>query len=201
MSTEIRELTRAEVDGAAAVVSRGMRDNPLHLRAFGPSEQRREAALARLFRALLSQYLSKGRILGAFSSRTLVGVCGMVESGRCQPGPVEKLRLAVALVRGGGLCATARALSWSGRWARHDPPERHWHLGPVAVDRPLQGRGIGGALLSSFGEAMDRERSMAYLETDKRENVPFYERFGFRVTAEDAVLGVANWFMVRRSGD
>jgi len=41
---------------------------------------------------------------------------------------------------------------------------------------------------------------MAYLETDKRENVAFYERFGFQTQAQEPVLEVPNWFMVRRSG-
>ncbi len=33
---------------------------------------------------------------------------------------------------------------------------------------------------------------MAYLETDRAENVTFYERFGFEVTAQDEILGVPN---------
>ena len=44
---------------------------------------------------------------------------------------------------------------------------------------------------------MDAGRSAAYLETDKAENVTFYQRFGFRVTAQEDVLGVPNWFMLR----
>ena len=46
---------------------------------------------------------------------------------------------------------------------------------------------------------MDESRFTAYLETDKRENVAFYERFGFEVVGEDEVLGVRNWFMLRSS--
>ena len=49
---------------------RGMRDNPLHHAAFGPRPERREAALRRLFEAVLSQYETKGAVLGAFSSGT-----------------------------------------------------------------------------------------------------------------------------------
>ncbi len=44
---------------------------------------------------------------------------------------------------------------------------------------------------------MDESRFMAYLETDKRENVAFYKRFGFEVVGEHKVLGVQNWFMLR----
>ena len=44
---------------------------------------------------------------------------------------------------------------------------------------------------------MDAESGLAYLETDKPENVRFYERFGFRVTNEAQVLNIPNWFMTR----
>lgn len=46
---------------------------------------------------------------------------------------------------------------------------------------------------------MDAARENAYLETDKPENVRFYRRFGFEVIGEGEVLGVANYFMLRRA--
>ncbi len=51
--------------------------------------------------------------------------------------------------------------------------------------------------MRQFCVRMDRERSMAYLETETAENVTFYQRFGFEVTAQDTILGVMNWFMCR----
>ena len=90
-------------------------------------------------------------------------------------------------------------VQWVSRWSRYDLKTAHWHLGPVAVDLHLQGKGIGGALLGQFSTQMDVEQSMAYLETDRTENVTFYERFGFEVMAEDEILGVTSWFMSRRA--
>ena len=194
---EIRAIAPSEMNGAAAVLARGMRDNPLHMRAFGEDPGRREVALATMFEPLLHQYLSKGVILGAFDSGTLVGVCGMVEPGRCQATTIERLRLLPALLAGGGLRSTLRLVRWVSHWSRYDPNTAHWHLGPVAVDRHLQGEGVGSSLMRQFCERMDAEPSMAYLETDRAENVPFYERFGFGVTGQDQVLGVPNWFMTR----
>jgi len=203
---EVRELSAAETDRAAEVLGRAMRDNPLHLQAFGPDPDARELTLTRMFQGVLPLYGPKGLILGAFvrgaaptpdTPETLVGVCGMVRPGRCQPRTGERLRLLPALVSGSGVGGTARLLSWTGAWSRLDPPEPHWHLGPVGVERHLQGRGIGSALLRAFLERIAGERSAAYLETDKRENVRFYERFGFQVHVEAPVLGVPNWFMIR----
>ena len=197
---EVRELTRLETHSAAAVLGNGMRDNPLHARAFGENPDRREAALTRIFGALLRQYLAKGAVLGAFSSGTLIGVCGMVQPGRCQPTTADKLRLLPAFLAGSGLGGTIRALRWAEAWSGHDPKEAHWHLGPLAVERHRQGKGVGSTLLREFCARMDASHSMAYLETDKRENLPLYERFGFQVTVEQQVIGVPNWFMVRSVG-
>jgi GNAT superfamily N-acetyltransferase len=61
----------------------------------------------------------------------------------------------------------------------------------------LQGKGIGSVLLKAFCDRMDSAGMVAYLETDKRENLRFYERLGFEAVAEDDVIGVHNWFMAR----
>jgi ribosomal protein S18 acetylase RimI-like enzyme len=84
---------------------------------------------------------------------------------------------------------------WLGAWARHDPEERHWHLGPAAVDEGLQRMGVGSLLMEVFRAQMDAAGEGAYLETDKPANVRFYERFGFEVAGEQDVLGNPNWFM------
>ncbi len=199
MMIEIRDLTPGETDAAAAVLGRGMRDNPLHVRAFGADSDPRERTLTRIFQGVLRQYVSKGVILGAFDSDALVGVCAMVEPGRCQPSGGERLRLLPEAIAGAGLGGTVRLLKWVGAWARHDPREPHWHLGPVGIERHRQGQGIGTALLRAFCQRMDALGAMAYLETDKRENVTFYERFGFQVTVEEPVLETPNWFMARRA--
>lgn len=46
---------------------------------------------------------------------------------------------------------------------------------------------------------MDEAGDFAYLETDKRENVPFYEKHGFKVVHDGPVLGLPNWYMSRQS--
>ena len=178
-----------------------MRDNPIHERAFGADPGRREAALTRLFGAVLGGHVERGTILGAFSSGTLVGVCSMVPPGGCQlSGMRQASDDSDARRRRRPRSPHCGRCSWAGAWARHDPKAPHWHLGPVGVERALQGKGVGGALLRAFCARMDEDRAMAYLETDKPENVAIYEHFGFRTVAEDQVLGIPNWFMVRNAG-
>lgn len=82
-------------------------------------------------------------------------------------------------------------------WAKHDPKAPHFHFGPLAVLPSMQGNGIGSALLDRFCREIDTQKAVAYLETDKEENIHLYEKFGFRVTEEDKLFGVKNWFMWR----
>jgi ribosomal protein S18 acetylase RimI-like enzyme len=193
----VRELRNEEIGAAAAVLGRGMRDNPIHERVFGADPEHREVALRRLFSALLAQDQRKGAVLGAFTSDTLLGVCALVPPGRCQPVLRERMALLGALARNNSPGSVLAALLWSSCWARQDLSAPHWHLGPLGVDRDRQRQGIGSALLEALGEHVDSHHGLAYLETDKKDNVPFYERFGFAVTAESTVLGVPCWFMVR----
>ena len=175
-----------------------MRDNPIHERVFGADPDHREVALRRLFAALLAQDQRKGAVLGAYSAGTLVGVCAMVPPGRCKPLLRERITLFGTLASKNSPGSVLAALQWSSCWARQDISAPHWHLGPVGVERELQGQGIGTVLLTAVADLIDSHHGLAYLETDKSVNLPFYGRFGFEVTAESTVLGVPCWFMVRR---
>ena len=121
----------------------------------------------------------------------------MVPPGRCQPSLRTTLALLPTLAGRGGATLVLRMANWMIQWSRRDPEADHWHLGPVGVDRHLQRRGVGTALLHDCCRRLDVTASPAYLETDKPENVAFYERFGFQVVGDGPVLGVPNWFMVR----
>lgn len=79
------------------------------------------------------------------------------------------------------------------------PDEPLWHLDSVAVDPEARGRGIGAALIE-HGLGMARADGVgAQLETGNPRNVPYYERFGFRVVAdaESPDHGPRIWFMRR----
>jgi ribosomal protein S18 acetylase RimI-like enzyme len=198
VDVSLRALDRCELRQAACLLGRGMRDNPVNVRAFGPKSGLREKALQRFFEPVVGGLLRRGSVLAAVREKRIVGVCGMAGPGRCQATFGEKLRILPTVVVGNGVGVPLRVLRWTGEWARRDPAEPHWHLGPVAVDPDLQGQGIGSAMLEDFCLQMGERHTLSYLETDKTENVRFYERFGYTVVAEALVLDVPNWFMMRR---
>jgi ribosomal protein S18 acetylase RimI-like enzyme len=199
-ATEIRTLAASDVGLAAAVLGRGMRDNPLHIAALGEDPAFREKALAGVFRAFLAmEVATKSLAVGAFKHGSLVGVCGMMRPGCCQLAPPEKTMLLPTLLWNCGVRGTGKLLSQFGNWSTHDPAKPHWHLGPVGIERELQGQGLGSLLLREFSRIVDDEKATAWLETDKEVNVPFYRKHGFDVVAEDTANGVPNWFMERKA--
>ena len=197
---KISALDGAEVGEALDVVARGMRDNPLHLAAYGEDPERRLRKIHRFVCAAFAvKDFSSHTLVARTEDGAIVGVCGMLPPGDCLPTTGEKLRMIPRLLPNGPR-AVGRMMRWLSAWDKHHPKERHWHLGPVAVDAYLQGLGVGSNLMRSFCEMMDAAGEDAYLETDKEINVHFYERFGFKVIGEEEVLGAPNWFMLRRPG-
>ena len=197
LSIEIRTLTSEQEPGAVHVLARGMRDNPLHLRAFDADAEHRERFLKSMFGALVRQQLSRGSVLGAFHEGELVGVGGMMPPGQCPATLSGKVAALSALVLGSGLGNSGRVLQWLSDWAATDAAVEHWHLGPMVVEPRLRGQGIGSALLRECCRRIDADGSAAYLENDRAENLPLLERFGFQVEDEHEVLGVPTWFMLR----
>lgn len=197
-SIVIHPLSPDSIAPAARLLAGSMRDNPLHRSVFGGDEARLEPLLAGAFARLLRRQMGNGLVLAAHDREALVGVVAMVAPGHCHPSLADKLGMLMILARGGALRRLPRIQRWLGAWKRHDPDDDHWHLGPAAVDRSRQGQGIGTRLMAEVCGELDRRQAVGYLETDKDANVRLYRRGGFEVVAEQPVLGVGNWFMLRR---
>jgi len=192
---DVRELRPAEVGEAIEVVARGMRDNPQHVAAYGDDPERRLRCHARLARAFFHVFDAQ-EPLCATQDGKLVGVTGVAPPGTCRPHALQRLRLLPPLIALGPRTA-ARVGTWLTAWERRDPDEPHAHLGPLAVDAHLQRQGIGSAIMREHCRRLDAARVVGYLETDKPENVGFYERFGYEVIGEETVIGVHDWYMRR----
>ncbi len=196
----IRQLVPRDIRSGARLLAASMRDNPLHQAVFGGDGRRVEDLAARAFERLMPRLMVHGQILGAFEDEdgTLVGHAGLVPSHHCQPRLHEQLAAAAVFARGGAWRSLPRMARVVRTWARLDPRDEHWHLGPAAVERGRQREGIGTRLMGAVCAELDRHGAAGYLETDKPGNVRLYRRGGFEVVATCRVLGVANWFMLRR---
>lgn len=85
----------------------------------------------------------------------------------------------------------------------HDlgPAGDHYYLGVIASDPAARGRGHGAAVLRPGLEAAEAAGLPTFLETGTEDNVGFYVRFGFAVTAElDLDDGTRIWCLTRAPG-
>lgn len=192
---EVRDLQADDVDAVIGVLARGMRDNPMNVAILRGDPEARERRLARMFVSYFRLFSAQTPLV-AVDSGTIVGVTGVAPPYTCQASPSQQLRaLPTALSFGPG--TVVRMLRALGGWGKRDIAEPHVHLGPLAVDRHLQGKGIGTQILLEHTRRLDEANAIGYLETDKDINVRLYERFGYQVIGEADVIGVHCWFMRR----
>lgn len=212
---ELESLRQGEIHLAAQVAARGMRDNPTSVALSGHDPVRRVRDLEPTFEWVLASL--KRPSLVARRNGAIVGLAAMapveqcffrqimanektIKLGRMRAQvsvPHVPVRLLLPLLRLGPT-KLGRLSAWGEANLDHDPKEPHHHVELVAVDAGLQGLGIGRMMLEELCREMDKSPDVAYLETDKPENLRFYGHFGFQVTAESRVLDTPIWFMERR---
>ena len=161
----------------------------------GRTQSEIERRIQITFGALI-KYLP-GRVFVAKYDSRIVGAMRNVEWPGCQIKPLQIMRVLPAFVKTGGLGEMRRAMKWRGTWAKKDPKKPHWHLDPIGVTPDLQGQGIGSQMMEYYCNYVDKLGMAAYHETDRPENIKFYERFGFQVIGEEMIIDFPNWYMWR----
>jgi ribosomal protein S18 acetylase RimI-like enzyme len=102
---------------------------------------------------------------------------------------LRHLPRAPGFVRAVGLRRLGRVARAVAALERSHPGRPHYYLSYLAVDPPLQGRGIGSALLRHVLDRCDAEGIAAYLENSNPRNTPLYERHGFRAIERHSLGG------------
>ena len=166
-------------------------------RSQGEEEIIKQGAIFRL----LKLERPKCTVIVAKIDNRIGGALNMVEWPHCQLSPLETLKMLprmFLILKGAAFRgAMGRAKKMQSVWAENDPKKPHWHLGPIGVIPEMQRQGIGSQMLKRACELIDQKLGAAYLEADRSENLPLYERFGFSTIAQADILGAPNWFMWR----
>ena len=183
-------LEKSNISEASRVLSEAMLKVPIHIAIFQGHSEKEHKIIEKMFFELLTDL--PGITFLARINRQIVGVMRMKS---CDGSKISNEHAQTEEIK----TLDWRISYWRNEWARQDPSNQHWHLGPVGVLPPLQGKGIGTKLLSLFCKEVDACSAPAYLETDSEKNVRFYERFGFQVVSETDIFDVKNYFMWRNS--
>lgn len=186
--------TVADLDAVARTLGRAFEDDPVMAWLF-PDSSTRLAAVTRFLGIAVEQvHLPHGEVITA----------GGIASVACWDPPGRwKVPLSTTLrgLRPMASLLGARLPRSLGAFMMidsHHPRWPHWYLGILGTDPEHQGRGLGSAVIREVLQRCDRDGLGAYLESSKPENVPYYERFGFRVTEEVRLpSGPPLWLMWR----
>jgi ribosomal protein S18 acetylase RimI-like enzyme len=191
---EVLWLDEAEqVSQATGVAARSLRDSPNSMAVSNDPFVRLD-----MLYSTFGRMLGEARVAGVRRGNCVLGVAGAVQPGHCID---SMLPPEVRTLDPSSPDATdADRFLYSGSvMAAHDLPEPHWHVGPVGVEPGFQGRGLGRAAMRLLCDEFDLHRRLAWLETDKPENVRFYIGLGFEVVDEVPMLTSRFWFMRREA--
>ena len=186
---QISFMEQNDIQQSAKVLSIAMLNNPNHIGVFLGNGEKVRLEIEKMFFELLNNL--PGIVFLAKENEKIVGVMRMKSCiGKVidDPDVFEDEN-----------DIDWRKSVWFKEWAKHDPVEQHWHLGPIGVVPTHQGLGIGSLLMERFCKEVDACMAKAYLETDLEKNVRFYEKFGFKVFSESEIFGVKNRYMFRGS--
>ncbi len=197
---DLVQLNKRHIKPAAEVLGRAFQNYPLFEYSF-PDELEREKIAIHFFQFILSYGIRYGEIYT--TSPNLEGVAVWLTSDNY---PMTFWRLIrsvpLSIILGLGREGGGR-MRYPGEYIdamhRRLAPFKHWFLQEIGVDPQFRGRGYAGKLLRPMFDRIDEEALPCYLETLDEQNVPLYERFGFKVVEKSIIpeTRLTNWAMLR----
>jgi GNAT superfamily N-acetyltransferase len=199
----LTSVGRADVPRIAALLAHAFAEDPLMCYAIPDASERR-----RLLPWLIGLNVRDGCRYGAvYATADFEGAAVWFPPERTRRTPWRMVR--------SGMVAAPLRVRWSilrrlavveahaqALHERHAPASApHWYLAQLGVEPARQRQGSASRLLHPVLAHLDAQALPlpCYLETEREANIAFYERFGFRVVAEDTGLpaGLHIWAMLR----
>jgi GNAT superfamily N-acetyltransferase len=173
-------ITPPLLRGAAEAIADGFFDNEIWVWTL-PRDWQRRRVLPRYYRRMIRHvFAPRG---AAWTTADTRGGALWIPPGTEILSRRERVAELIALLPE-GLPALGRGTRIEELMVAHRPRERHWYLSTLSVESSSQGTGIGSALMEPGIARVDADGLGAYLETQRRANVPFYRRFGFEERGE-----------------
>ncbi|BCK53622.1 GNAT family N-acetyltransferase [Nocardia wallacei] len=184
MDITVRAAGLSDVRDLAGVLGAAFADDPV-IGWLIRDDRVRARRAAHMFAALVRhQFIDLGGVDVAFDDTGgMVGAAVWAPPGDRRPSTLTELRTLPGLARAFRTRLPAAGQLAQRMQAEH-PREPHWYLAFVGTLPRVRGRGVAHALLEPRVAHCDSTGAPAYLESSKRENIPYYERYGFEVTGE-----------------
>ncbi len=198
----VSTIRAGEVPSAARVMANAFADSP-RFRFLVPNDAQRKPKLRWYWGAVIRASLRSGGIVHVAREEPN----GLPLGVTIWEPPGHSKHSALTLLRSGlwatpmrlGVSAYLRRRSLSSVLAALAPPGPCWRLNAIGVDPSRQRSGIGTALLRWMLARVDSDGLPAFLDTSAPDNLAYYERFGFEVTAEATLPnGIPLWGMTRQ---
>jgi GNAT superfamily N-acetyltransferase len=197
----IELITSSQRGEAIATTSRAFWPDPLFgFFARDPGQEHRVLPL--FLGALLRDAFRFGEVWGAIEDNRVLGSASWLPPGATPRSRSREVRIYAACARALLTGRNRRSgIALLDAVEKRHPTQPHWYLALLGVDPTRQGHGLGRALLNPVLTRCDETLESAYLETQKPENLPFYERFGFEVIDEVSVPGSPSVWLMWRDPD
>jgi GNAT superfamily N-acetyltransferase len=195
---QARPARKDDIPGLSRTLARAFYDDPVMMWLL-PNDKARTAQLRRLFATMTRHHhLARGGVEVACDGPGIGAAALWDPPNQWQDTRRGELMMTPTFIRVFGLRA-AQGRAVQELMKRVHPEEPHWYLAVIGSDPTVRGKGFGQALMRSRLDRVDAEHAPAYLESTKRENVPYYQRFGFAVTGEITLPdgGPTMWAMWR----
>jgi ribosomal protein S18 acetylase RimI-like enzyme len=180
----LRTPPAVDVPACVETMAAAFAGDPLY-RWLHPDRAGRERAMRATFTLVLRAGLARGRV-DADPAGTAVAVWTPPGAELLDEAGREDF---LAILRLDAAPRMADALAGMAALEAHRPAAAHWALHSVAVAPAAQGAGAGTRLLRAGLARADADGVAAHLDSSSARNVPFYERLGFAVVAEEPVPG------------
>jgi len=201
---DLIKLEKGQLKKAAAVMASAFFNYPMMVHYF-PDPKKRKKKLPWYLKNVLRCAMRYGE---AFVTSDVTGVLFILPPGRTRLTDKEYIKCGFLLTP---LVLGSRQYKISSECEKFvaDTHERlmngreHYYLWGLVIDPEEQRKGVGTALMSIITNKADEKNLPVYLETHDKNNVTYYERFGFTLIHTDIIPdhGLDIWCMLRETTD
>jgi ribosomal protein S18 acetylase RimI-like enzyme len=193
--SDLYKIQKKDLKNAVNVITNAFSDDPMWKKVFNDEDKNRV-----ITEVMVRFCLKYGNVLS--TSDNLEGVMAIT--------PHDKDMTTWRVIRSGGFFLSMKIRNEAKKMTvlinAVEEAKKSLNLAPyihlliMGVSQEFQGKGFGGKLLRALIEKAETEKKPIYLETQKEDNINFYEKYGFSVKKKIMLpepLNLPMWLMLR----